>query len=445
MKKLLILSLAALMVVAFTLPASAFESVFSGYARVRAYSQNQFTGENGNDRDAAGDPIGKGDLNRVDQRFRIGYNAILNDNLKFVSNFEFNASWGESNGTIGSKSSDAFLVRLAHMDFNAGELRFIVGQQNWEFGRGFVMSDSALGATMAFNMGDHLIPIAWFKGNEGNDSDAIATDNNAADEDYVALYPVFNFGDSFSLNPFVVYGYSKNGGDVSLDFGANADPYQGGDVDSDGMGVFWVGANADFTLGPASLWVTAVYQGGTVDRQDADPAVPGANSQDMDVKAYSVGVGGNVPLGPASLHGQFFYMSGDDNEDDNDLEAYFGNAGVSYYWSEIMGKGLFDSQTVSGANTAASNLWAANIGASIKPMEKLSLTGDLWYAGLPEKDVNGEDELGLEIDLKATYMLVEGLNLDIVGAYLLAEDAVSTDGSNDEDPWEVGTRLSLSF
>jgi hypothetical protein len=51
----------------------------------------------------------------------------------------------------------------------------------------------------------------------------------------------------------------------------------------------------------------------------------------------------------------------------------------------------------------------------------------------------------LEIDLKATYMLVEGLNLDIVGAYLLAEDAVSTDGSNDEDPWEVGTRLSLSF
>jgi hypothetical protein len=66
-------------------------------------------------------------------------------------------------------------------------------------------------------------------------------------------------------------------------------------------------------------------------------------------------------------------------------------------------------------------------------MEKLSLTGDLWYAGKPEK-VNGEDELGFEVDLLATYQLVEGLNLDLVGAYLFAGDAVSLDGKNDEDP-----------
>lgn len=436
MKKLLILSLAVLMVVAFTLPASAFESVWSGYMRARFYSQNNFSGEDGDGSDADGDPIPKNDLNRVDQRYRIGYTALINDNLKFVTNFEFNASWGESNGSIGTKSSDAFLVRLAHIDFNAGALRFIVGQQNYEFGRGFVMSDSALGATASFKMGDHLIPLAWFRGNEGNDD---VTDNNAADEDYLALYPVFNFGDNFSLNPFIVYGYSKNGGDVSLDFGENADPYPGA-IESDGMGVYWLGANADFNLGPVGLWVTGVYQGGTVDRQGP----PGSDDQDLDVKAYAVGIGANMALGPASLHGQFFYQSGDDNDEDSDLEAFFGNAGVSYYWSEIMGKGIFDSQTVSGANTAASNTWAGNIGATIKPMEKLSLTGDLWYAGKPEK-VNGEDELGFEVDLLAAYQLVEGLNLELVGAYLFAEDAVSLDGSNDEDPWEVGTRLSLSF
>jgi hypothetical protein len=62
-------------------------------------------------------------------------------------------------------------------------------------------------------------------------------------------------------------------------------------------------------------------------------------------------------------------------------------------------------------------------------MEKLSLTGDLWYAGKPEK-VNGEDELGFEVDLLATYQLVEGLNLDLVGAYLFAGDAVSLDGAH---------------
>jgi hypothetical protein len=422
MKKLLILSLAALMVVAFTLPASAFESVFDGYMRVRAYSQQSFSG-NSND---------QSDLSRTDQRYRIGYQAILNDNLKFVTNFEFNASWGGANGTIGSKSNDAFLVRLAHIDFNAGPLRFIVGQQNYEFGRGFVMSDSALGATASFKMGEALIPFAWFKGNEGNSSSAPFAEN-PSDEDYLALYPVFNFGEAFTLNPFIVYGYSSSGGGESLDLGENG--LAG--TDNDGMGVYWVGANVDASLGAFNLWFTGVYAGGNVDFNDAS---------DADVKAYALGVGGNVPLGPASIHGQFFYWSGDDDPDDDDLEAFFGNSGVSYYWSEIMGKGMFDSQTVAGgANTAASNLWAGNIGATIQPMEKLSLTGDLWYAGMPEDNPAGEDELGFEVDLKATYQLIEGLNMDVVGAYLFAEDGVSTDGNNNDDPWEVGTRLSLSF
>ena len=79
-------------------------------------------------------------------------------------------------------------------------------------------------------------------------------------------------------------------------------------------------------------------------------------------------------------------------------------------------------------------------------MEKLSLTGDLYYAALPEDDVNGEDTLGFEVDLVATYQLVEGMSIDLVGAYLFADDATALDDNgNKDDPWEVGTRLSLSF
>ncbi len=40
---------------------------------------------------------------------------------------------------------------------------------------------------------------------------------------------------------------------------------------------------------------------------------------------------------------------------------------------------------------------------------------------------------------------MENLNLDVVGAYLLAGDATSLDGNNENDPYLVGTRLSLSF
>jgi hypothetical protein len=38
MKKFAIISLAALLVVAFTMPAAAFESIFGGYWRTRAYT-----------------------------------------------------------------------------------------------------------------------------------------------------------------------------------------------------------------------------------------------------------------------------------------------------------------------------------------------------------------------------------------------------------------------
>ena len=419
MKKLLILSLAALMVVAFTLPASALESTFSGYHRTRAYSQQNFNGLNDS----------SNDLSRVDQRSRIGYRATLNDNLTFIANFEFNSTWGGANGTIGSKSN-SFLVRHARVEFNAGPMKFALGQQGYVFGRGFVFDDSALGATASFKWGEHLIPFAWLKNNEGG------LDNNAADEDQLALYPIFNLGEAFTLNPFLIYVYSDDGGGASLGFGQNTV------FSRDCLCLYWLGVNVDASLGAFNLWATAVYLGGDIDQ---------AAASDIDAKAYAFGVGGNVPLGPASLHGQFFYWSGDDNAGDNDAEAFFGSGGESYYWAEIMGNGIFDSQTGPGSNAGSTNLWAANIGATIQPMEKLSLTGDLWYAGLVENNLNGDDELGFEFDIKATYQLVEGLNMDIVGAYLFADDAavgpegINTGQTNDEDPWEVGTRLSLSW
>jgi len=78
-------------------------------------------------------------------------------------------------------------------------------------------------------------------------------------------------------------------------------------------------------------------------------------------------------------------------------------------------------------------------------MDKLKVTADLWWAKLAEENAFGADELGIEADVVVTYQLVEGLSLDIVGAYLFAGDAVSADGKNDNNPYEFGTRLSLAF
>ena len=39
-----------------------------------------------------------------------------------------------------------------------------------------------------------------------------------------------------------------------------------------------------------------------------------------------------------------------------------------------------------------------------------------------------------------------GMSMELVGAYLFADDATALDDNgNDDDPWEVGTRLQISF
>jgi hypothetical protein len=420
MKKLLVLSLAVVMVVAFTLPASAFESVFGGYWRTRAFSQQDFSGLD----DSAQD------VSRVDTRTRLYYTAILNDNLKFVNRFEFDAVWGDTGyGDIGT-DGQVFEIKQSYADFTVGALRFTVGAQGHQIGRGFVFDDDYAGVTASFKMGDHLIPFTWARINEGG------TNNNSQDADLFALWPVFQLGEAFTLNPYLVYEYSDNTGRSGAPANAIASIPAAAD---DGVGIYWIGANVDASLGAFNLWGTAIYQGGNADSTTVD---------DFDVQAYLFALGGNVPLGPASLHGQFVYASGDDDATDNDLEAFFGPNGQSYYWSEIMGFGTFDNQVSAGSpGNKISNIWFANIGATIQPMEKLSLTGDIWYASLVEENANNDDVLGVEVDIKASYQLIEGLNLDVVGAYLFADDATTTSSTitNDENPWEVGTRLSLSF
>jgi hypothetical protein len=200
------------------------------------------------------------------------------------------------------------------------------------------------------------------------------------------------------------------------------------------------------TFDALSLWFSGIYNGGTIEFADYD----------LDLSGYLLAAGGKFMLGKmADLHGEFVYSSGDD-EYDEDLDAFFLPPGHQYYWSEIMGTGkIFDYQASSGSwGESISNVMFANLGATVKPMDKLSLTFDVWYAELAEDNLFGESELGTELNLLITYELVPGLKLDLMGAYLFAGDAtarpvliggVPAFTTNEEDPYEIGTRLSLSF
>ena len=106
-----------------------------------------------------------------------------------------------------------------------------------------------------------------------------------------------------------------------------------------------------------------------------------------------------------------------------------------------MGYGIFDNEySTSAPGDKISNITALNAGVTIKPMDKLTVSGDVWYAMLAEDNDEGEDELGLEFDGVVTYELMDNLSADFVLAYLVAGDA-----TGDEDVFEGGVRVSLKF
>ncbi len=465
MKKLGILFFAALLVVAFTMPAAALETEFGGYWRTRFYTNQNFTGE---------DESEALDVTQVDTRTRLYFTAILNDNLKFVNKFEFDAVWGDSGyGDIGTDGKGLFEIKHSYADFNVGSVNAKVGAQGYYLGRGFLIDDDGIGAQVAFKGEGFSVPFMWLKAYEGG----YGKDANDQDFDYYALNPSFNLGDTMTINPFIMWATSKDisgygpyaGGYDNVIASITGGNYLGDIIDAweveheltladlyeAEVDLYYLGVNLDFTFEGGGAWFTGIYENGSV-----DVTTVAGDAFSADISGYMAALGGNIALGGADVHGQIFYATGQDldelgddvydGNDSIDIDAFLPPPGASYYWAEILGYGMIDEQLPSGTTgDYISNVMAFNIGASVKPMDKLTLGVDLWYAKLAESyyGVDGEevDTLGTEVDLTLGYELVEGLNLDLVAAYLFAGDAVDFNQDNDANPYELGAQLSLKF
>jgi len=453
MKKIAIVGLGLLLLVAFTLPAAAMEYQFGGYWRTRGYTNQNFTGYDKDDlkSDTARFDAGKAmDITLIDTRTRLYFTAVFNENLKFVNKFEMDAVWGDSAnyGDIGADGT-SFEIKNSYVDFNVGPVGGKVGAQGLTLGRGFLFDDDASAAVLSFNGEGFSFPIIWIK---AFDIDKI----KKRDVDFFAVSPSFSAG-GLTVNPFGMFMFSDNAGGYTPT--VNYDKLEG----------WYGGLNLDGKFGPAAVWMTGIYQGGTADL--VNPVLNSNGTVDydsVDFKAWLAAAGFNLNFGPADFHGQGFYASGDDKADDKDVEHFFVptpyGTGQYYAWSEILGEGVFDKQIPrlangnltpgtqpGGGNGNTLGLMAGNVGTTISPAKDLKISLDAWYVALVEdldvvKDgrTSKENEIGIEANVKVTYTLVPGLNIDLIGAYLFAGDAMYQ-GTGAADPYEFGTRLSLSF
>ena len=408
MKKLLVFGLAVLLVAAFTVPAAAVDSEFGGYWRARAFMQQNFTGESETE---------AGDLTRADTRTRLYYTAIFSDDFKFVNKFEFNTVYGDTDGGDIGADGNTFRVKNSYANFNTGAYNWLVGIQPRVMARGFLFDDDFSGIVVTYQGDDMSVPFIWMKAYEGGAA------NNDQDVDYYALNPKFNTSDTLMLNPYLLY--------------INSTDASAWATDNEKVGVYYLGLDVDKKFEGASLWLTLIYSGGEVDSVSLGDTVT--------VSSSLLGLGGEIDLGSAVVSCEIIYASGDDDTTDDEAKDFYVPDGNSYYWAEIMGLGVFDNTASANApGDAISNLMAAKVGASFSTSENWTWDADLWYAALAEDDAAGNSDLGIEIDLKATYKMMEGMKLELVAAYLMAGKA-TFEGDDEADPIEVGARLSFSF
>lgn len=420
MKKMLGVMMVAMVCMAIAMPASAVENEFGGYWRTRGVSMQDFNNNLYNL---------EGSNSYVDTRTRIFYTAKFNDKFKFVNKFEFNTTWGDIEGGDIGTDGGTFKIKNSYADFSIGDANFKVGLQPGKIGRGFLFDDDFAGLIATVKLGSVSLPFIWMKV-EDDDMNAKAFPAKT-DRDYLALSPVFNINENLSVNPYLFidkqqsmeeYNYDREGTDPTMAFTTETDAY-------------YLGVDINAKIDALTAWGTFIYETGDMDYLDDDDV-----KQSADISAFLVAAGADAGI----VHGQIFYATGSDDNDDDvkdfGLLQLANNRGQTYYWSEIMGEGIFDgTRSHNAPGTKISNIMAANVGVTVKPMDKLTLTGDVWYAQLAEK-VGNEDVLGTEIDLKATYMVLDNLKLDVVAAYLIAGDA-----TGEEDPIEIGTQLSFSF
>jgi hypothetical protein len=209
-------------------------------------------------------------------------------------------------------------------------------------------------------------------------------------------------------------------------------------------------------LGPVTLNGEVRYNFG---QKDYDAAA----TTDEDINQLGAWIEASFNVGPARIFGSYLYASGDNDGNDDELNAM--NIG-----SEWEGGGwILTNDTMNGAytmgnpnattnnhegNAGIDNLawtnYGANlfyVGADFSPMEDLSLGLMYSYATVAEAPDTWEDDMGSEIDFNFSYKLTDGLTYSGIVAYLIAGDFWQGGDTNYtvDNTWCFYHKLQIDF
>jgi len=497
MKKYLIMAVAVFAVLAVAMPSFALEMKYGGMFRIRLQS---------NDNVSDGNDEIDDNSNYIDQRLHMYFTFVSSENLQVVTKWEADTRWGNDNNAVtsfsqppngrqggGDVGADAVNLEMknVYIDFAIPmtPVRMTMGVQTIGLLSGWIVNDDFSAAVATAKLDPVRVQLGYIAARNENFNDE--ADDNVDDivlnVSYAqgpfkaSLIGLYQFG--HDTNVGIDPGIIGNATNIQSNFTRGAGhTFPGTSEPIFDNQFFDLGLSFEYKVPLWSAYINFVKNFGSFSFDDDD---------DFDVETnydgWMVDAGASLYCGAFTFSLNGFVTSGASIDDDasgvnfvdytHDLNNLFRMpAGVSHYWSEIMGLGSLDESVANNVNGTLvsnndrnkanrgyassdhpSNLWMVNAGAAWQALEGTKLTLNYYYIGTTEEvlaDIDAFDaghtddsrgsSVGHELDFYVDQKIVDKLNLRLVGAYLFADEAY-TAFADDDDAYEVGAVLMWAF
>jgi len=381
---------------------------------------------------------------------RLRFDADLTENVAAVVQLINERLWGEESDNSSKTDIDLDLAYVVMKNFLYDPLTLTVGRQNLKFGRGLIVGDPDTDNAVATDTGlsgiaDDLSLRKSFDAIRATlDFSPLVVDlvfarvreNNTNEDDNVDLYGVnanYQLSDKTTVEG---YFFAKDNDQVSTS----------GDTNNDVYTIGLRGETSVLSDDKLQLYGEYAYQFG-----EREVTAHGGDSHDS-VHAWALQLGADYLFKNsynAKLGICYTYLSGDDDANDNDYEA----------WNP-----MFEDQRVGEiANILFdnSNVQGIKVSGSLQPREDITLAADYYYLRLAEKlsgstytptslvasnkyAINSDKkELGSELDVSVAYDYTEDVQLKLIGGWFFPGDFF--DGSNDNTAYSLRASLKVEF
>ncbi len=465
MKKLFILLLSVVALVAFTSSAFALHGVkdmfeytpqvvkskkamleFSGHIRVRGEIANN------NSDFLDNDGLGGGDDEKAsyDARVNLMMKATVSPNTMGVielqsGNFSDGGSdsygWGncqDARGTYtgaGNCKPANITLRQAYIAYQSTALTgslsgFKVGHMPIALGNGQYYNHSEFGddAIVLWTqpMDGTEVAFAIIKGDENGG----VAGGSADDVDIYAL-TVATEMNGISLGGDISY-LNDNSGDVL------------GAIAEDGLNLWNLGLRASTDVSGVKLSVDANIQSGEIEE------IAGTTT-DADLGGWAIEVKASTKVGDIGVHGGIGYGSGDEDLTDTDIDMFMTSLSNGQDFTY-----LYDQKAITAtgsSRTGLANTTYVNVGASTNVNPDVKVSGDIYWLQASEKVSSAANfdskDVGWEVDSKITYQIDSNLVWYVEAGYLFAGDFyknITGNGTKDpDDAYSVRHGVVLSF